>query len=50
MIASLRGDSHARGDALHQLFMGRDTDEAEAAAQLLGDLIEALTQQHVVKK
>ena len=40
MMARLRGDSDYRGDAYHQLFMGRDTDEAEAAAQHLGTAVE----------
>lgn len=32
MIEALRADAGALGDAYHQLFLGRDTDEAEAAA------------------
>lgn len=39
MIERLRGDAEFRGDAFHQLFMGRDTDEAEAAAWFLGDAV-----------
>jgi hypothetical protein len=46
-MARLRGDSNFRGDAFHQLFMGRDTDEAEAAANMLGTAIWILTQQNV---
>lgn len=32
MITDLRADPGQLGDAYHQLFMGRDTDAAEAAA------------------
>ena len=45
-MARLRGDAQFRGDAFHQLAMGRDTDEAEAAAQLLGNAIEVYLQIH----
>lgn len=46
-MARLRGDSNFRGDAFHQLFMGRDTDEAEAAAQMLGTAVWFWIQQNV---
>ena len=47
MIARLRGDADYRGDAFHQLFMGRDTDEAEAAAQMLGTAVVGWLAQNV---
>lgn len=40
MTEALRADTAALGDAYHQLFMGRDTDEAEAAAGHLGVMVE----------
>ncbi len=46
-MARLRGSDDFRGDAYHQLFMGRDTDEAEAAAQHLGIAIEVFLQQNL---
>ncbi len=49
MIERLRGDSAYRGDAYQQLFAGRDTDEAEAAAQHLGDAIEIFIQTNTKK-
>ncbi len=47
MMARLRGDSDFRGDAYQQLFAGRDTDEAEAAAQHFGNAIEIFLQQNL---
>jgi hypothetical protein len=44
MMARLRGDSAFRGDAFHQLAMGRDTDEAEAAATMLGNVLDVWLQ------
>lgn len=44
MMARLREDSTYRGDAFHQLFMGRDTDDAEAAARMLGDVLDVYLQ------
>ena len=46
MIKRLREDSTYRGDAFHQLFMGRDTDDAEAAAQMLGNVLDVYLQIH----
>ncbi len=46
-MARLRGDADVRGDAYQQLLMGRDTDEAEAAAQHLGNAIEVFLQQNM---
>jgi hypothetical protein len=40
MRDALRANPDALGDAFHQLFMGRDTDEAEAAAGILGLFID----------
>ncbi len=44
MRERLRADASYRGDALHQLFMGRDTDEAEAAAEMLGNVLDVYLQ------
>jgi hypothetical protein len=41
MISDLRASPDRLGDAVHQLFMGRDTDEAEAAAHLIGQWLNA---------
>lgn len=49
MIARLRGDSEYRGDAYQQLLMGLDTDDAQAAAQHLGDAIEIFIQANTKK-
>lgn len=46
-MGRLRGDADVRGDAYHQLFMGRDTDEAETAAQHFGNAIEIFLQQNM---
>lgn len=47
MMKRLRADDDYRGDAYQQLFMGRDTDEAEAAAQHLGNAVEIFLQQNM---
>ncbi len=44
MMQRLREDAGYRGDALHQLFMGRDTDDAEAAAVMLGNVLDVYLQ------
>lgn len=44
MIEDLRAHPLKLGDAYHQLFMGRDTDEAEAAACHLAYGIEIYLQ------
>lgn len=49
MIDALRKDAGALGDAYHQLAMGRDTDEAEAAAWHFGQFVE-LQIQHLSGK
>ena len=46
MIERLRTEPAYRGDAFHQLFMGRDTDEAEAAAQMLGKAVVVWLEQN----
>lgn len=40
MIEALRANAGALGNAYHELFMGRDTDEAEAAAWHFGQFVE----------
>ncbi len=40
MISDLRASPMALADAYHQLFMGRDTDAAEAAAYHLSQFVE----------
>ncbi len=42
MIEALRADPGQLGEAFHELFMGQDTDRAEGAAWLLGQLVSAL--------
>ena len=44
MMADLRGDFARLGDAYHQLFMGKDTDEAELAARHMAKVLEGLHQ------
>lgn len=40
MMTDLRADTAKLGEAYHQLFMGRDTDEAEMAARHLSIAME----------
>ncbi len=40
MMADLRADFAKLGDAYHQLFSGRDTDEAEMAARHMAMALE----------
>jgi len=49
MIEALRADAARLGEAYHDLFMGRDTDEAEAAAHHLALFTEATLQSLGVK-
>jgi len=45
----MRGDTALLGAGYHDLFMGRDTDEAEAAARHMGTTFELVTQ-FLIKK
>lgn len=42
MTERIRVRPHALGDAYHRLFMGEDSDTAEAAAHHLADTLEAI--------
>jgi hypothetical protein len=48
-MSELRADPARLGDAYHELFMGRDTDEAEAAARHLALFVECSLQTMGVK-
>lgn len=39
-MKALQGDPCALGRAYHELFMGTDTDESEAAARHFGEMVE----------